>query len=242
MAIKFNIKDRFYFCIRWRWWFDGANSKTTVMVSIFDPLNCFKVETETESTREPSTNSKLDCCFKHLLSERTQMSVFDINLQITGTSSISQGSVTHLSLQLLCSESAQQRLTVWVEDGVSAQLSGLAGSWATESFIEPVEEGDDEERQAKLQLNKQTEQHQPQQHFEQSEVCDGKLSWSKPSSHRAVQEPVTMVLQRKQKKFQWLQYVSTSPVYCLLIVCPCDLVFLVGCRKLRYLLKYCLIV
>lgn len=213
------------------------------MVSIFDPLNCFKVETEIETTREPNRNSKLWLLFKVPAEWKdTNVCVFDINLQITGTSSISQGPVTHLSLQLLCSESAQQRLTVWVEDGISAQLSGLAGSWATESFIEPVEEGDDEERQAELQFNKQTEQHQPQQHFEQGEVCDDKLSRGKPSSHRAVQEPVTTVLPGKQKKVQWLQYVSTSRVYCRQIVCPSDLVFLVECRGLCYLLKYCTLI
>lgn len=83
-------------------------------------------------------------------------------MQITSISSVSQRSVTHLSFKLLCSERAQQRLTVWVEDRISTQLSRLTGSWATESFIEPVEEGDDKERQAELQFNKETKQHQPQ--------------------------------------------------------------------------------
>lgn len=91
-------------------------------------------------------------------------------MQITSNSSVSQWSVTHLSLQLLCSERAQQRLTVRIEDRISAQFSGLAGSWAAESFVEPVKEGDDEERQAKLQFSKETEQHEPQQHFKQGEV------------------------------------------------------------------------
>lgn len=114
--------------------------------------------------------------------------------------SVSQRSITHFPLQLLCSQSAQQRLTVWIEDRISTQLSRLTSGWATESFIEPVEKRDDKERQAKLQLDKEAEQHQPQQHFEQSNAWEDQLSWGQPSSQSTVQKPVTAVLQKRHSR------------------------------------------
>lgn len=115
-------------------------------------------------------------------------------MQIAKTSSVSQGSVTHLPLQLFSSQGAQERLTVWVEDRVRAQFSGFSGCRAAESFIKPVEEGDNEEGQAKLQLHEQTQKNQPQKHFEQNKVWDDELSGSQPSSQRAIQQPVSTFL------------------------------------------------
>lgn len=89
-------------------------------------------------------------------------------MEITQFLSVSQRSVTHLPFQLFCSQWPQQRLTVWIEDRVCAQLSRLTSSWTAEPFVKPVEQRDDKEWQAKLQFNKESEQHQPEQEFEQS--------------------------------------------------------------------------
>lgn len=112
--------------------------------------------------------------------------------------SVSQRSVTHLSFQLLCSQWAQQRLTVWIEDRVCAQLSGLTSSWATEAFIKPIEQRDDKEWQPKLQFSKESKQHQPQQEFKQSKVGEDRLSRRQPPSQSTVKDPVTTALQKDE--------------------------------------------
>lgn len=123
-----------------------------------------------------------------------------LTVQIANTSSVSQRSVTHLPFQLFSGEGAQERLTVWVEDGVGAQFSGFPGCWTAESFIKPVKKGDNEEGQAKLQLNKQTQKNQPQKHFEQSKVGNDELSRSQPFPHSAFQQPVFTFLKKNKSK------------------------------------------
>lgn len=116
--------------------------------------------------------------------------------------SVCQRSVAHLPLQLLSSDGAQQRLAAWIEHRISAQFSWLASCWGSQSLIQPVEEGDDEEGETKLQFCKQALKNQPQQHFEQSNVGDDKLSWGQPSAQSAVQQPVTAVLQENIRQGQ----------------------------------------
>lgn len=134
-----------------------------------------RCESYVQSSKKRNSNIKHDfkkiifyfLCLFHAIINSFKY-IFFSNVQII--SSVCQRPVTHLSLQLLCSKSAQQRLTVWVEDRISAHFSRFTGRWCTKSLIDPVEQRKDKEGQTKPQFNKEPEQHQPQQHFQQSEV------------------------------------------------------------------------